>query len=36
VAVGAVNVGEPEHGQPPATLEELLAERIAAEAVRSA
>jgi hypothetical protein len=36
VAVGAVNVGEREQGQPPATLEELLAMRIAAEAVRIA
>jgi hypothetical protein len=34
VAVGALNVGEREQGQPPATLEELLAMRIAAEAVR--
>jgi hypothetical protein len=31
-----VNVGERQQGQPPATLEELLAERIAAEAVRIA
>ena len=34
MAVGALNVGEREQGQPPATLEELLAMRIAAEAVR--
>jgi hypothetical protein len=36
VAVGAVNVGEREEGQPPSNLEELLAERITVEAVRIA
>jgi hypothetical protein len=36
VAVGAVNVGEREEGQLPSNLEELLAERIAVEAVRIA
>ena len=36
MAVGAVNVGEQEQGRPAATLEELLSERIAAEAVRLA
>jgi hypothetical protein len=36
VAVEAVNVGERNQDQPPATLEELLAERIAAEAARIA
>jgi hypothetical protein len=36
VAFGAVNVGEREQAQPLATLEELLAERIASEAVRIA
>jgi hypothetical protein len=36
VAVGAVYVGEREQGQPPAALEELVAVRIAAEAVRIA
>ena len=36
MAVGAVNVGEREQDQPPATLEELLAVRIATEAGRIA
>lgn len=36
MAVRAANVGEREQGQLPATLEELLAERIAAEAARIA
>ena len=36
MAVGAVNVGEREQGRPPATLEELLAERIAATAAKIA
>ena len=36
MAVGAVNVGEREEGQPPSNLEELLAERITVEAVRIA
>ena len=36
MAVEVVNVGERDLGQPPATLEELLAERIAAEAARIA
>ena len=36
MAVGAVNVGEREEGQPPSNLEELLAERITLEAVRIA
>jgi hypothetical protein len=36
VALEAVNVGERDQGQSPATLEELLADRIAAEAARIA
>jgi hypothetical protein len=36
VAVGAVNVGEREQAQPLATLEELVAERIASEVARFA
>lgn len=36
MAVEAVNVSERKQGQPQATLEELLAERIAAEATRIA
>ena len=36
MVVGAANVGERKQGQSPATLEELLAERIAAEAARIA
>ena len=36
MTVGTVNVGERNRSQPPATLEEMLAERIAAEAARIA